>query len=101
MNKEIILQVKNVYGNDLIYPSCHIANALIKLKKEKHLVKNDLNVFKSLGLIIKWKAGSNMNWNIVLYIGLVFYVLMFITLFIANEMDKRKKDREQWLSDNN
>ena len=38
-----------------------------------------------------------MNWNIVLYIGLVFYVLIFV-LFIANEMDKRKKDREQWLS---
>ena len=38
-----------------------------------------------------------MNWNIVLYIGLVFYVLI-IVLFIANEMDKRKKDREQWLS---
>ena len=40
---------------------------------------------------------NNMNWNIVLYIGLVFYVLI-IVLFIANEMDKRKKDREQWLS---
>ena len=39
-----------------------------------------------------------MNWNIVLYIGLAFYVLIFV-LFIANEMDKRKKDREQWLSD--
>ena len=39
-----------------------------------------------------------MNWNIVLYIGLVFYALIFV-LFITNEMDKRKKDREQWLSD--
>jgi len=38
-----------------------------------------------------------INWNIVLYIGLVFYVLIFV-LFITNEMDKRKKDREQWLS---
>ena len=57
MNKEIILQVKNVYGNDLIYPRCHIANALIKLKSpRKTFTKNDLNVFKSLGLIIKWKA---------------------------------------------
>jgi hypothetical protein len=39
-----------------------------------------------------------MNWNLILYIGLVFYVLIFV-LFITNEMDKRKKDREQWLSD--
>ena len=38
-----------------------------------------------------------MNWNIVLYMGLAFYVLIFI-LFITNEMDKRKKDKEQWLS---
>jgi len=56
MNKEIILEVKNVYGNDLIYPSCHITNALIKLKDTKTFMKADLNVFKSLGLIIKWKA---------------------------------------------
>jgi len=39
-----------------------------------------------------------INYNLILYIGLVFYVLI-IVLFIANEMDKRKKDREQWLSD--
>ena len=38
-----------------------------------------------------------MNWSIVLYIGLAFYVLIFI-LFITNEMNKRKLDREQWLS---
>ena len=58
MNKEIQLEKRNVYGNDLIYPSCHIANALIKLKSTKTFTKNDLNVFKSLGLIIKWKAGQ-------------------------------------------
>ncbi len=44
------------------------------------------------------ESGFNMNWNIVLYIGLAFYVLI-IVLFITNEMDKRKKDKEQWLSD--
>ena len=57
-NKEIILELKNVYGKELIYPSCHIANALIKLKNGKTFSKDDLNVFKSLGLIIKWKAGQ-------------------------------------------
>ena len=57
-NKEIILELKNVYGKDLIYPSCHIANAMIKLKAGKTFTKNDLNVFKALGLIIKWKAGQ-------------------------------------------
>ena len=58
MNKEIMLEVKNVYGNDLIYPSCHVANALIKLKSTKTFTKNDLNVFRALGMIIKWKASS-------------------------------------------
>ena len=58
MNKEIMLEVKNKYGRDLIYPSCHIANALIKLKDKKTFNKSDLDVFKSLGLIVKWKAGK-------------------------------------------
>jgi len=31
---------------------------MIKLKAGKTFTKNDLNVFKSLGLIIKWKAGQ-------------------------------------------
>jgi len=57
-NKEVFFELKNVYGNDLIYPSCHIANALIKLKSTKTFTKNDLNVFRALGLIIKWKAGQ-------------------------------------------
>jgi len=56
MNREIILEVKNVYGNDLIYPSCHIANALIKLKDKKTFNKSDLDIFKSLGMNITWKA---------------------------------------------
>jgi len=56
MNKEIILEVKSVYGNDLIYPSCHITNALIKLKDKKTFNKSDLDVFKSLGMNITWKA---------------------------------------------
>ena len=58
MNKEIILEKRSVYGNDLIYPSCHVANALIKLKDKKTFNKNDLDVFKSLGLSIQWKAGK-------------------------------------------
>ncbi len=57
-NKEIILELKNVYGKDLIYQSCHIATAMIKLKNAKTFTKNDLNVFKALGLVIKWKAGQ-------------------------------------------
>jgi hypothetical protein len=58
VNKEIQIEMRNVFGVDRIYPICHIANALIKLKNGKTFSKSDLNVFKSLGLIIKWKAGQ-------------------------------------------
>ena len=42
--------------------------------------------------------GSMINYNLVLWIGLAFYVAIFFT-FIAYQMHDRKKDREQWLSD--
>ena len=58
MNKEIQLEMRNVYGIDRIYPVCQVANALIKLKDKKTFNKSDLAVFKALGLIVKWKAGS-------------------------------------------
>ena len=58
MNKEIQLEKRNVFGIDRIYPACHVANALIKLKEKKTFNKSDLEVFKALGLIITWKAGK-------------------------------------------
>ena len=58
MNKEIQLEMRNVFGVDRIYPICHVANALIKLKDKKTFNKSDLEVFKSLGLSIQWKAGK-------------------------------------------
>ena len=39
------------------------------------------------------EGSNNMNWNIVLYIGLAFYVLMFIT-FLVYQMHARKLDIE-------
>jgi len=39
-----------------------------------------------------------IDYNLIVYIGIGLIIFVFI-LFIANEMDKRKKDREQWLSD--
>ena len=58
MYKEIQLEMRNVFGVDRIYPICHVANALIKLKDKKTFKKSDLEVFKALGLIITWKAGK-------------------------------------------
>ena len=56
MNKEIQIEMRNVFGVDRIYPICHVANALIKLKNGKTFSKNDVNVFRSLGYAIKYKA---------------------------------------------
>ena len=58
MHKEIQLEMRNVFGIDRIYPICHVANALIKLKDKKTFNKSDLEVFKSLGLSIQWKPGK-------------------------------------------
>ena len=58
MNKEIIVELRGVFGHKRIYPSCHVANALIKLGDKKTFKKSHLDVFKSLGLSIQWKAGK-------------------------------------------
>ena len=39
-----------------------------------------------------------IDYNLILYIGIAFYVLIFF-LFIKNEMNKSKLDRAKWLSD--
>ena len=56
--KEIQIEMRTVFGVDRIYPICHVASALIKLKDKKTFNKSDLEVFKSLGLSIQWKAGK-------------------------------------------
>ena len=38
------------------------------------------------------------NYDLALYIGIAFYVLIFF-LFIKNEMNKSQLDREKWLID--
>ena len=39
------------------------------------------------------ESGTGMNYNLILYIGLAFYVLMFIT-FLVYQMHSRKLDIE-------
>ncbi len=39
-----------------------------------------------------------MNYNIILYVGIAFYIAIFIT-FIVYQMHDREEDRKQWLSD--
>ena len=39
-----------------------------------------------------------MNYNIILCVGIAFYIAIFIA-FIVYHMHDREEDRKQWLSD--
>ena len=56
MHKEIILQVKNVYGNDLVYPHCEQAKKLANFKGTKTFNELDLQRLKGLGYVFTWVA---------------------------------------------
>ena len=39
-----------------------------------------------------------LDYNLVVIYWIRLFMFLIFILFITNEMDKRKKDREQWLS---
>tara|TARA_R100001443_G_C3254159_1_gene154026 strand:- start:76 stop:249 length:174 start_codon:yes stop_codon:yes gene_type:complete len=53
---EIEVQVKTVYGNDLIYPMCSKAKSFTTLTKTKTLSREDIAVIKALGYAVKTAA---------------------------------------------
>ena len=53
---EIEVQVKTVYGNDLIYPICSKAKSFTTLTKTKTLSREDIAVIKALGYAVKTAA---------------------------------------------
>jgi len=54
MHKEIIVKVKSVYGNDLIYPVCNDSQLFASFKGTKTLSVNDLDYIKQLGYTVKF-----------------------------------------------
>jgi hypothetical protein len=46
---KIFVTVKNVYGNDLIYPACEKSRLLAELAGRKTLTKSDLRTIRALG----------------------------------------------------
>ena len=57
MHKEIIVKVKSVYGNDLIYPVCNDAITFASFRGTKTLSVNDLERIKKLGYTVKYTQG--------------------------------------------
>ena len=50
---EITVKIKNVYGNDLTYPVCEVAQKLIQLTGVKTFTKQHIAIIKSLGYVVK------------------------------------------------
>ena len=54
MKNSIKLQIKSVYGNEMIYPACETSKTLANLTGKKTLNRNDLEMIESLGYVIEW-----------------------------------------------
>lgn len=50
---KIQVKVKNVYGNEMIYPVCASAQAFAELARQKTLTHRELMVIKRLGYTIE------------------------------------------------
>ena len=55
MNK-IKVQLRNVYGNELIYPMCDDAKRFTRLTQTKTLHRDDIAGIKSLGYTVETVA---------------------------------------------
>lgn len=55
---EITVKIKNVYGNDLIYPVCDTAKALALLANHKTFTSEDVKIIKMLGYELKVETPS-------------------------------------------
>lgn len=58
---KIIVKIKNVFGNELIYPICDKAKLFVKMVNQKTLTKHDLIIIVQLGFEIKELNESNLQ----------------------------------------
>lgn len=49
MDKNLQIVVKNVYGNDLIYPACNTTKMITELTGTKTLVPHQIKILKQNG----------------------------------------------------
>lgn len=53
MSKKIYVKIKNVYGRELVYPSCHLAEKFALLLGVKSFSDNQLKAILELGYLIE------------------------------------------------
>ena len=56
MNNNLEVMVKNVYGNDLVYPHCEQARKLANFKGTKTFNELDLKRLNAMGYEFTWVA---------------------------------------------
>lgn len=56
MNGEFIVSIRNVFGNERIYPISEPALLIAKLMERKTFNKNDIEIIKKLGFSVSVKA---------------------------------------------
>ena len=57
-DRTIYVTVKNVYGNDLVYPACDDSRAFAQLTNSKTFNANQLHTIRALGYNIVVKTPS-------------------------------------------
>ena len=54
-DRTIYVTIKNVYGNDLIYPACDDSNVFAELIGQKTLTTSDIRKIKAIGYEVEVK----------------------------------------------
>lgn len=55
---KILVEIKTVYGNEMIYPVCEQAIKFAKLTGKKTLSRSDIATIKDLGFEVEVKSQS-------------------------------------------
>lgn len=50
---ELTVKIKQVYGQDLIYPACNVSQAICRVAGRKTLSHNDIELLKGVGFTFK------------------------------------------------
>lgn len=53
MTKTITVRIKNVYGNELIYPVCDNAKAFAQMSEKKTLSARNIDIIKKMGYTVQ------------------------------------------------
>lgn len=53
---KILVEIKNVYGRELVYPICNKANLFCQMLRRQTLTRDDIEYIKALGYTIEVKT---------------------------------------------